>query len=166
MKDLIRAGPCEEPEVIGVRSTMYTRSVKVRKFLKDHDLRMVCDGLEPFIVLPGDNVCGLLEFFRHRRSRLRAVGLSPDNEYVEFEVSYIIRQHNVANYSGQHSATLHLLGRVDDRLFIGYREEVEAEIDGKMMLAEFVSYAEKEFAYIVVINGSAHVITKIKQISE
>lgn len=166
MVELIRAGPSEEPPMISVRSKMYTRSPKVTTFLREHDLRMVSDTLEPFVVLPGDNVSGLLEFIRHRRARLRAAGLSRTNEYMEYEVSYIIRQHNTANYSGRQSATLRLLGRIDDRLFIGYRQKIEAEINGEMRPAEFFGYAEKEFGYIVMVDQSAYVVSKIEPIDE
>ena len=166
MVNLIRAGPCKAPAIIGVRSTMYTRSGMVREFMRENDLELVSDGLAPFVVLPDDSSCGLLEFFRHRRMRLRMAGLDTEDEYLEYEVSYLVHQHNVASYAGQESATLRLLGRVDDRLFVGYREEVEAKIDGQVRRAEFLSYAEKDFAYIVVRGGRAYVVTEIRPISE
>lgn len=35
---------------------------KVKRFLEENDLELINDKLNPFVVLPDDNVCGLLEF--------------------------------------------------------------------------------------------------------
>ena len=64
-------------------------------------------------------------------------------------VRYVVHAHNVAAYPSCASPNLLFNGRVDDRLMIGYREQVRVLHQGVWISATFLCHTADRFTYMV-----------------
>lgn len=135
-----------------IRCRVYSdRCYEFRTYLDKAKIQLLTDQV-PVVYLPGVGPVGQIEFLRFRRSHLAAASVSSD-ETIEQEVAYICHMHNNISYNHEASAFLRFSGRVDDRLWFGYREAVVAEVNGVNVTCLFIGYSGLEFGYLVEHNG-------------
>lgn len=135
-----------------IRCRVYSeRCYEFKNYLAKTRIQLRTDP-RPIVYLPGVGPVGQIEYLNFRRSHLAAANVSND-DFIEQEIAYICHIHNNISYNHEASAFLAFSGRVDDRLWFGYREAVVAEVNGVNVTCLFVGYSALEFGYLVEYNG-------------